>query len=100
MKSNFLLEEVSNNKTEFIIDIQRVIGAFDSWVEVQNANNHINNIINVISESLNDPNLDLSQPIQNQQIQQEVPVLNKIIASLTMIILISLFFLWLIGFKF
>jgi hypothetical protein len=41
--------EISENKTELSIEVRRKMGAFDSWVEVQNANQHIQNILNSIT---------------------------------------------------
>lgn len=45
------------NKTTIDIEIARAMGAFDSWVEVSNANRHMRNIMESISYGLNpDPN--------------------------------------------
>lgn len=43
------LTEVNATRTEINIEVRRKIGAFDTWVEVQNANEHIQKILNGIS---------------------------------------------------
>ena len=45
------LSQVSDNRTEIQIEVRRKLGAFDNWVEVQNANEHIQKIIDGISKT-------------------------------------------------
>lgn len=46
------LNEVSSNKTEINIEVRRKLGAFDNWVEVQNANEHIQKVISALSKAI------------------------------------------------
>jgi len=46
---NVNLTEVSKSKTQVNIEISRQIGAFDSWVEVSKANDHISGFINALA---------------------------------------------------
>ena len=50
------LTEHANNRTEINIEVRRKLGAFDNWVEVQNANEHIQKIIDGLSRILTSPN--------------------------------------------
>ena len=34
-----------DDQTTINIEMQRIMGGYDSWIEVQNANNHINNLL-------------------------------------------------------
>ena len=34
-----------DDQTTINIEMQRIMGGYDSWIEVQNANNHINNFL-------------------------------------------------------
>ncbi len=43
------LSSISENKTEISIEVMRNYGAFDSSVEVQDANRHLINVVNYIS---------------------------------------------------
>lgn len=43
------LNFVTETKSEIIVEVRRKIGAFDQWVEVQKANQHIENLFNGIS---------------------------------------------------
>lgn len=46
---NVNLTEVSESKTQVNIEIARQIGAFDNWVEVSKANEHIQGFINALA---------------------------------------------------
>lgn len=46
---NVNLTEVSENKTQVNIEIARQMGAFDNWVEVSKANDHIQGFINALA---------------------------------------------------
>jgi hypothetical protein len=46
------LSQVADNRTDVQIEVRRKLGAFDNWVEVQNANEHIQKMIEGISKSL------------------------------------------------
>ena len=50
------LNEVGINRTEVNIEVRRKLGAFDTWVEVQNANEHIQKLIDGLSRTLSSPN--------------------------------------------
>jgi hypothetical protein len=53
---DFNLTSVSENRTDLSIEIRRKLGAFDNWVEVQNANEHIQKIMDGLSKILTSPN--------------------------------------------
>jgi hypothetical protein len=78
------LTEVTPNKTEISIEVRRKLGAFDNWVEVQNANEHIQNIITAISKALTSPNG------QVQEVKQKSYVPELIGFVIGIIILMSL----------
>jgi hypothetical protein len=78
------LTEVTPTKTEISIEVRRKLGAFDNWVEVQNANEHIQNIITAISKSLTSPNG------QVQEVKQKSYVPELIGFVIGIIILMSL----------
>lgn len=59
------LNQISENKTEVIIEVRRKMGAFDTWVEVQNANEHIQKMIEGLSITLTSPVGEI------QQVKQE-----------------------------
>jgi hypothetical protein len=61
-----MLEDVGE-KTKITVEIQRVLGAFDSWVEVHNANKHLEVIFKAISFGINPPSEDKVVEIQKQQ---------------------------------
>lgn len=50
------LTSVGDNRTEVNIEVRRKLGAFDNWVEVQNANEHIQKLIDGLSKALTSPN--------------------------------------------
>lgn len=62
------LTEVSENRTEINIEVRRKMGAFDSWVEVQNANTHLQNVITGITKNILNPNLEV---LQTQKVEDE-----------------------------
>jgi len=50
----------NQDTTTIDVEIARAIGAFDSWVEVSNANHHMRKLLETISYGLNpDPNVKL-----------------------------------------
>jgi hypothetical protein len=55
------LSEQGDNRTEINIEVRRKMGAFDEWIEVQNANNHIQNIIDALSRLLTNPNVKVQE---------------------------------------
>jgi hypothetical protein len=55
------LSEQGDNRTEINIEVRRKMGAFDEWIEVQNANNHIQNIIDGLSRLLTNPNVKVQE---------------------------------------
>ena len=78
------LTEVTPTKTEISIEVRRKLGAFDNWVEVQNADEHIQNIITAISKALTSPNG------QVQEVKQKSYVPELIGFVIGIIILMSL----------
>ena len=50
------LSQQGDNRTEINIEVRRKLGAFDNWVEVQNANEHIQKIIDGLSRTFTNPN--------------------------------------------
>ena len=46
------LSSVNDNRTEINIEVRRKLGAFDQWVEVQNASEHISNIIEILPKCM------------------------------------------------
>lgn len=61
------LEEVGE-RTKMSVEVTRVIGAFDSWVEVQNANRHLDVIYKSVAFGLNPPS---QEEIEDLQVKQE-----------------------------
>lgn len=61
------LEEVGD-RTKMSVEVTRVLGAFDSWVEVQNANRHLDVIFKSVAFGLNPPT---EEEIKDIQIKQE-----------------------------
>jgi hypothetical protein len=55
------LSEPSPNKTEINIEVRRKMGAFDEWIEVQNANEHIQKILDGLSRTLTNPNVQVQE---------------------------------------
>jgi hypothetical protein len=55
------LSEQGDNRTEINIEVRRKMGAFDEWIEVQNANQHIQNIIDALSRLLTNPNVKVQE---------------------------------------
>lgn len=47
------LTSVGDNRTEVNMEVRRKLGAFDNWVEVQNANEHIQKLIDGLSKAMN-----------------------------------------------
>jgi hypothetical protein len=46
------LTSVADTRTEFNVEVKRKLGSFDQWVEVQNANEHIDKLINGLSKTM------------------------------------------------
>lgn len=55
------LTSQGDNRTEVNIEVRRKMGAFDTWVEVQNANEHIQKIIDGLSKLLTNPNMEVKE---------------------------------------
>jgi hypothetical protein len=60
------LEEVGD-RTKMSVEVTRVLGAFDSWVEVQNANKHLDVIFKSVAFGLNPPTQEEIEEIQVKQ---------------------------------
>lgn len=58
---DFNLTSVTDNRTDVAIEVRRKLGAFDNWVEVQNANEHIQKIMDGLSKILTSPNGQVEQ---------------------------------------
>jgi hypothetical protein len=61
------LEEVGD-RTKMSVEVTRVLGAFDSWVEVQNANKHLDVIFKSVAFGLNPPS---EKEVYDLQVKQE-----------------------------
>lgn len=59
--------EENNEKTKITVEIQRVLGAFDSWVEVHNANKHLEVMFKAIAFGINPPSQEQIVSIQQKQ---------------------------------
>jgi hypothetical protein len=46
------------------------MGAFDEWIEVQNANQHIQNIIDALSRLLTNPNVKVQEVKQVSKVPE------------------------------
>jgi hypothetical protein len=46
------LTPVADTRTEFNVEVKRKLGSFDQWVEVQNANEHIDKLIDGLSKTM------------------------------------------------
>ena len=79
------LNEVSPTKTEISIEVRRKLGAFDSWVEVQNANEHIQNIITAISKALTSPNGQVQEVKQKSYVPELIGFVIGIIILLSLL---------------
>jgi hypothetical protein len=64
------LSEQGDNRTEINIEIRRKMGAFDEWIEVQNANQHIQNIIDALSRLLTNPNVKVQEVKQVSKVPE------------------------------
>jgi hypothetical protein len=64
------LSEQGNNRTEINIEVRRKMGAFDEWIEVQNANQHIQNIIDALSRLLTNPNVKVQEVKQVSKVPE------------------------------
>lgn len=58
---DFNLNPVSDNRTEINLEVRRKMGAFDNWVEVQNANEHIQKLFDGLTRTLTTPAGQLTQ---------------------------------------
>jgi hypothetical protein len=79
------LTEVGPNKTEISIEVRRKLGAFDNWVEVQNANEHIQNIITAISKALTSPNGQVQEVKQKSLLPEIIGFVIGIIILLSLL---------------
>jgi hypothetical protein len=64
------LSEQGDNRTEINIEVRRKMGAFDEWIEVQNANQHIQNIIDALSRLLTNPNVKVQEVKQVSKVPE------------------------------
>jgi len=79
------LTEVTPTKTEISIEVRRKLGAFDNWVEVQNANEHIQNIITAISKALTTPNGQVQEVKQKSYIPELIGFVIGIIILMSLL---------------
>lgn len=79
------LNEVSSTKTEINIEVRRKLGAFDTWVEVQNANEHIQNLINAISKALTSPNGQVEEVKQKSYVPELIGFVIGIIILMSLL---------------
>ena len=79
------LNEVSPTKTEINIEVRRKLGAFDTWVEVQNANEHIQNLINAISKALTSPNGQVEEVKQKSYVPELIGFVIGIIILMSLL---------------
>lgn len=77
------LNPISETRTEITIEVRRKLGAFDSWVEVQNANEHIQRIIDGISKALVTPVGELKQV-------EEIPTWSYALGFIIAIVILSM----------
>jgi hypothetical protein len=64
------LSEQDDNRTEINIEVRRKMGAFDEWIEVQNANQHIQNIIDALSRLLTNQNVKVQEVKQVSKVPE------------------------------
>ena len=64
------LSSQGENRTDVEIEVKRKLGAFDTWVEVQNANEHIDKLVDILSKTLT---LDDSQLVETNKEEKGVP---------------------------
>jgi hypothetical protein len=64
------LSSQGENRTDVDIEVKRKLGAFDTWVEVQNANEHIDKLVDVLSKTLT---LDDSQLVEAAKNEKGIP---------------------------
>jgi ribosome-associated translation inhibitor RaiA len=64
------LSSQGENRTDVEIEVKRKLGAFDTWVEVQNANEHIDKLVDILSKTLT---LDDSQLVETAKEEKGVP---------------------------
>jgi hypothetical protein len=62
-----VIVEDMGEKTKITVEIQRVLGAFDSWVEVHNAKKHLEVMFNAIAFGINPPSDEEVAEIQTRQ---------------------------------
>ena len=74
---DFNLTQISETRTEINIEVRRKLGAFDTWVEVQNANEHLQKLIDGLSTVLTTPD---GQIKEKKETPTWVTVLGIIIA--------------------
>lgn len=74
------LSEIETNKTEIIITISRKIGTFDKSFEVTKANDHLSNIINLISSIIGKSDNEVDEIIinSNEQINTKLSKNKKV----------------------
>ena len=55
------LTPVADTRTEFNVEVKRKLGSFDHWVEVQNANEHIDKLITGLSKTMTSSSEELEK---------------------------------------
>jgi hypothetical protein len=55
------LTSVADTRTEFNVEVKRKLGSFDHWVEVQNANEHIDKLITGLSKTMTSSSEELEK---------------------------------------
>ena len=79
------LEELGE-KTKVNIEVTRALGAYDNWVEVNNANKHLDVILKSISFGLNPPSQEeISKIQQTNQTENN----SDVFASVVVVVLIA-----------
>lgn len=74
---DIILSVVNENKTEITIEIRRKVGAFDQSHEVTKANEHIENIVNLISLSIGKTDEEVNTMILNSNREAEIKQANN-----------------------
>ena len=89
------LEEISSDKTGITVEVRRKIGSFDQSVEVQLANQHINNVLKTISELLTNPDMDYGKVKEDKDKAQaestaaQWKIIGYIVLCITILVMLS-----------
>jgi hypothetical protein len=86
------LTPVADTRTEFNVEVKRKLGSFDHWVEVQNANEHIDKLITGLSKTMTSSSAELEN-LEAVETQNEA----KTKSSRWPVIIGILIGLWILG---